>query len=110
VGRSLTPGVRRNRAINLNYYQKRIKQPKKAKTTTQQSEEILQSNKITEKKLLNQRTTRAAAHEGQAQRNYAPGEYGCKVPHQRARMDPHIDCLPNPASSVPYTVSKAQRS
>jgi hypothetical protein len=53
VGRSLTPGVRRNRAINLNYHQKKTKTTKKSKTTTQQPEEILQSNKITEKKLLN---------------------------------------------------------
>jgi len=53
VGRSLTPGVRRNGAINLNHDQKKVKQPKKIKTTTQQPEEILQSNKITEKKLLN---------------------------------------------------------
>jgi hypothetical protein len=56
VGRSLTPGVRRNRTINLNYDQKKNKTTKKSKTTTQQPEEILQSNKITEKKLLNHTT------------------------------------------------------
>jgi len=53
VGRSLTPGVRRNRAIDLNYDQKKNKKTKNGKTTAQQLEELLQSNKITEKKLLN---------------------------------------------------------
>jgi hypothetical protein len=56
VGRSLTPGVRRNGAINLNSDQKKNKTTKKSNTTTQQPEEILQSNKITEKKLLNRKT------------------------------------------------------
>ena len=95
MGRSLTPGVRRNRTINLNYDQKRIKTTKKCKTTTQQPEKILQSNKLQKKNCLiptqawdsrcacrgDRRGTRAA-------RRRSPRCLGCRGDSRRPRPSP----------------------